>query len=387
MKVDIEDKKRDYLFAISELSVGGAEVGLVDVVNELSKTSKVDIVLYRKRGSLLEKLDQSIDVYAVIDPQKSKIRNLVMRVLYFLGGKCTRYVYKKTVPYKYHTEVSYLEGFPAVLVANSSNKESVKIASIRVGLKKHKVKASKLPGGDKVVRKAYRSMDHIYTVSQETTKEFIEIYPECESKTKTIYTYFNVNDIRGKSNEKMDIEFEKGNINFLSIGRFAEQKGYERLVEAFKEVHDQYPKAKLHLLGNYDNIYGEMIQNKISDYGLENAVLLHGVKNNPYPYMKNCDCLISSSYYEGYPRVVNEALAMGCLCLGTKVTGTVEALKNGEMGYLVEDNTEALFKGMCDVVEGKVSKSDFIEGLKAFDGNKKSFFDSLLEMSISKRSN
>ena len=64
---DKEKKKRKYLFAINDMSVGGAEVGLVDVINELSKTETVDLVLLRKRGSLLEKLNKNVNVYGILN--------------------------------------------------------------------------------------------------------------------------------------------------------------------------------------------------------------------------------------------------------------------------------------------------------------------------------
>jgi len=54
-------KEKDYLFMINDLNIGGAEVGMIDVVNELASQGKsVDIVLLRKRGPLLSKLNDKL---------------------------------------------------------------------------------------------------------------------------------------------------------------------------------------------------------------------------------------------------------------------------------------------------------------------------------------
>ena len=108
---------------------------------------------------------------------------------------------------------------------------------------------------------------------------------------------------------------------------------------------------------------------------LDKKIILHGVVQNPYPYIKNCDCLISSSFYEGYPRVINEAIALGKLCIGTNVTGTKEALHDGKLGLLVEDSTKGLVDGMNEVINNKKIEKKYAIEINKFDGNKKVFFE------------
>lgn len=372
---DKEKKKRKYLFAINDMSVGGAEVGLVDVINELSKTETVDLVLLRKRGSLLEKLNKNVNVYGILNKDYNKLKLKLFHVLYFMGGIFTKYVYKKTIKCEYDVEVAYIEGYPAVFIANSTNKKSVKIASIRVGLKRHKLEAERIPFGMFNLKNAYDKMDKIYTVSTETTKEFVEKFPKCKSKTSTIYTYFNIEDMKEKAKEKMNFKFNSKCINFLTIGRFNEQKGYIRLVEAFEEVYKKNNNIKLHILGKNNTEYGKKVIELIKDKKLDKKIILHGVVQNPYPYIKNCDCLISSSFYEGYPRVINEAIALGKLCIGTNVTGTKEALHDGKLGLLVEDSTKGLVDGMNEVINNKKIEKKYAIEINKFDGNKKVFFE------------
>lgn len=384
---DTKKNKKDYLFMINDLNIGGAEVGMVDVVNELSKQGKkVDIVLLRKRGPLLERLAKNINVYEILNKDYSKIKQKIYHILYILGGPFTKYVYKNTIKDEYTNEIAYLEGYPSVFIASSSNYNSTKIASIRVGLKNHKLKASKYPWGEYLVKKSYKKMDSIYTVSDLTTKEFIEKYPMYKDKTHTIYTYFNIEDIKSKSNEKCEYKFDKKQVNFLAVGRFNEQKSYDRLIEAFEKVSKKHANVLLHFLGNNNTKEAEKIINLIKDKKLEDKIIIHGVKSNPYPYIKECDALVSSSLYEGFPRVINEAISLGKLCIGTDVTGTKEALHNGKLGILVDDSIDGLIKGMNKYIENKNIYMNYKEEIEKFDGNKEHYFKELEKLTCKKKS-
>jgi hypothetical protein len=78
--------KRKYLFMINDLHIGGAEVGLIDVVNELSKTDTVDVVLLRKEGELLKRLDSKVNVYSILNDNYSKLKNKIYYILYFMAA-------------------------------------------------------------------------------------------------------------------------------------------------------------------------------------------------------------------------------------------------------------------------------------------------------------
>jgi len=377
-------KKKNYLFMINDLNVGGAEVGLVDVINELSKTSTVDLVLLRKEGPLLERINKKVEIHEILNKNYSKLKRKIYHIFYFMGGIFTKYVYYKTIPNEYDVEVSYLEGYPAVFIASSTNDNSLKIASIRVGLKKHKLSADKIPFGKIITKNAYAKFDKIYTVSKETTDEFIEKYPFCKSKTSTIYTYFNKEYINEQGEQNVETGFDKNYINFLAVGRFSAQKDYGKLVEAFNKLRKEHDNVKLHILGNYKTPEGEQIIEYIKNNKLEKDIILHGVISNPYPYMKHCDVLVSSSNYEGFPRVINEALCLKKLCIGTNVTGTKEALA-GNKGILVENSIEGLYLAMLNVVKNKNIYKEYEQQIKMFDGNKKSFFDGLKILSEKKQ--
>ena len=76
-----------------------------------------------------------------------------------------------------------------------------------------------------------------------------------------------------------------------------------------------------------------------------------GMQKNPYPYIKDADLLVCSSYYEGYNLTVAEALIIGTPVLSTDCTGPREILDGGEYGMIVENSDEGLYNGLkrcCD---------------------------------------
>lgn len=367
-------KHKSFLFMLNDMRVGGAEVGLVDVLNELAKENKVDLVLLRKRGSLLERLDPNIRVFSIMRGERSFFYNQYIRFCYFAGGIFARHAYKRTIKDEYDVEVAYLEGYPAVFITNSPNKKSVKITSIRVGLKKHTMKILSFAHGRRLLQRAYEKADAIHCVSERTRQEFNEMFPTCAGKSHTLYTYFDVDSIREKA-EGGEPAFDAACVNFLAVGRFAPQKAYDRLIEAFERIHSEYPQTVLHILGNDATEYGANMKALIEQKGLGRSVVIHGVVANPYPYIKHCDVLVSSSLYEGFPRVINEGLALGKLCIGTDVTGTREALQEGKLGLLARDSAQGIYACMKEYMVNPGIAQGYAAVLATFDGNKRHFFD------------
>ena len=110
------------------------------------------------------------------------------------------------------------------------------------------------------------------------------------------------------------------------IGRYEYQKNHSFLIDVFKAIHDRDNKARLLLVG-YGSLKDE-IWNKISNLGLQNAVIDAGKTENIIPLYDAIDCFVLPSFYEGLPVVGIEAQAMGLPCVFsdevTRETGVSE---------------------------------------------------------------
>lgn len=144
--------------------------------------------------------------------------------------------------------------------------------------------------------------------------------------------------------------------HFVAVGRFNKQKGFDLLIEAFVKVHNTRKDVDLYIVG--DNTLGDgRILEGISRMAKENEVedLVHcvGYKDNPYIYIKNADCFVLSSRWEGLPNVLIESLYLGTPAAAFKCIPVIERIiDNGVNGYCavkedVESLSEAMNKTLC----------------------------------------
>lgn len=99
------------------------------------------------------------------------------------------------------------------------------------------------------------------------------------------------------------------------IGRFTYAKNHSFLLDVFYE-YQKNNNAILMLLGT-----GELeneIKAKIETLGIENKVLMIGVKPNVYEYLQAMDCFVFPSLFEGLGIALVEAQAAGLPCIVSK---------------------------------------------------------------------
>lgn len=102
---------------------------------------------------------------------------------------------------------------------------------------------------------------------------------------------------------------------FLNVARLAREKGQVLLIRAFCRVHESLPDTCLVLVG--EGPCRSELELEISRLHLEDCVLLAGRKDNPMDYMRLSDVFVLSSFVEGMPNVVLEAMQCGLPVLAT----------------------------------------------------------------------
>jgi len=143
----------------------------------------------------------------------------------------------------------------------------------------------------------------IHCVSEELAEKLREQYKV--KNTKAIYNIFDIEIIKQKANEDIDI---KGNY-FINIGHFNKQKNQKDLIVAYKNLKENHNiTEKLILIGDGPNIID--CKNLVKDFNLEKDVIFLGKQSNPYKYLKRASLYISSSLYEGLPAVFIESLIL-----------------------------------------------------------------------------
>ena len=109
-------------------------------------------------------------------------------------------------------------------------------------------------------------------------------------------------------------------------------KGYWHLLKIFSLVHRKLPDTKLLMIGKGEfTAYRKLAE----ELGVADAVCFAGLQKNPYPYLKKGTLYLLTSYWEGFPNALVEAMAMGLPAVATDcMTGPAEIF-DGKYGILV----------------------------------------------------
>lgn len=144
----------------------------------------------------------------------------------------------------------------------------------------------------------------------------------------------------------------KDKFNFIFIGRIVRDKGVKELIEAFCKVHDQYPKAQLLMVGDFEQNHDPLDEHTLECIESHPAIRFIGFQKDIRPYLNVSQVCILPSYREGFPNVVLEAGAMGVPSIVTDINGSREIIRDGYNGLMVPPHDcNALYRAMVRLIE------------------------------------
>jgi glycosyltransferase EpsD len=120
----------------------------------------------------------------------------------------------------------------------------------------------------------------------------------------------------------------------IYIAEFNENKNQKLLIKATQKLIEDFPNIKLLLVGEGKQI--DECKNLAKNSRLDECVLFLGFRNDVDQLLKLSDIAVSSSYREGLPVNVMEAMATGLPVVASKNRGHSELL--GDKGLLFDTN-------------------------------------------------
>jgi colanic acid/amylovoran biosynthesis glycosyltransferase len=137
----------------------------------------------------------------------------------------------------------------------------------------------------------------------------------------------------------------------VSVGRLSEQKGQLLLIEAAAHLNAQGLEFELVIVGD-GPLRGEF-ERQIDERGLRGRVWITGFLDNDgvRRELTAARALVMSSFAEGLPVVIMEAMALGRPVISTHIAGIPELLEPGINGWLVPAGAvKPLVDAMADVL-------------------------------------
>ena len=125
------------------------------------------------------------------------------------------------------------------------------------------------------------------------------------------------------------------NKRIIAVGRLSPEKGYERLIEVWKQVSPQYPDWILDIYGE-GKLREELIAT-IQNSKLKNINIHQATHHISDEYAKSSICVMTS-HLEGFGLALLEAMKHGIPCVAFDCPfGPRSIIKESICGYLVED--------------------------------------------------
>lgn len=135
----------------------------------------------------------------------------------------------------------------------------------------------------------------------------------------------------------------------LIVGRLSREKDHLGLLDAFRRLPASLAP---HLVIVGDGVERPRIEQRIAALGLADSVTLTGQRDSAEPYYGIADLAVLSSWSEGSPNALLEAMAAEVPVVATAVGGIPEIVTDGESALLVQPgDPQALAAAMQRLLE------------------------------------
>ena len=356
--------KKKVLFFIEQLTAGGAEKILSNIVKNIDKESfEVSVLTVTDGGQHWDSVKECCNLSSILhaaDYSGSLFKRLLYKIkYYYIYHAPAKRVYKRFVKEKYNTEVAFVEGFATKFIAASSNPDSKKIAWVHSDMIANAHADKRFSGIEQEIE-CYKEYDNIICVANGVKKSFEKKFFESE-KLKVLYNPVDDREISTFSAEEINIS-PKWHPVLATVGRVEWQKGYFRLAKAANNLKNKGCKFEIWIVGSGSE--EEKIKAYISQNSLGEYVKMIGFDTNPYKYVAKSDAFICSSFAEGFSTAATEALILEKQIFTTDCSGMDELFGEEKCGLIVDNSDEALEEMLERIVSGKINFKEYESALK-----------------------
>lgn len=185
-------------------------------------------------------------------------------------------------------------------------------------------------------RKVEKSLDRIIAASQSSRQFLIQRRHFDADRISLIYNGIKPGEYEGQTKSALRCELNvPGDVKLIgTIGFLQIRKGHLYLLEAFKEIADRDPRARLLIIG--DGPLAQALADKIKGLGLVGRVVMPGYLPDATRFLAAMDIFVfPSTAFECLPYVILYAMDAALPIVATTVGGIQEEIEVGVSGRLV----------------------------------------------------
>lgn len=149
----------------------------------------------------------------------------------------------------------------------------------------------------------------------------------------------------------------------IAVGKHSDQKGFDRLLEAWKLLSNDFPDWKLEIYGTINPAFGHIQHAK--ELGIDHQVSFYPPEKNIEQKYLSSSLYVMSSRFEGFGMVLIEAMACGVPCVTFDCPyGPSDIVQHKVDGLVVPNNDiKALANGLRELMQDDVLRKAY--GAKA----------------------
>lgn len=377
--------KKKLLFVNESLTLAGGEKSLIALLSNLDQKYDIDLQLFRYGGALDVFIPDYVNILPPLDYTEFANKSWKENLMNVLRGKNFQF-FKSKLSYsfnlrkgtynhqekaqlyweavrgcfltpgkEYDVAIAYAQGVPTFYVMDIINAKR-KITWLNA--------KPNFPSENKVFQKGYyERYDAIVPVSEITHEQIKELFPDLDSKFKTlvdIVDYRSIVKMAGMEN----VNFKRDTFNILTVARLNyKSKRFDIALEACKILKEKKVSFHWYVLGEGD--YRPQMEQYIIKYGLGNYFTLLGTTVNPYPYYKAADLYVQTSELESYGISIAEARLLNLPVVTTKFDTVYMQMVHEKNGLVTDLNAEAVAEAILRLMTDKELYNSIVEYLKA----------------------
>ena len=378
-------KKKVFIFSHA-MEIGGAERALLGLLTSFDYSKyEVDLFLMQHSGELMSLIPKQVNLLPEI-PQYSAIMKPMVTALKqgqlkIVAGRIIGKIKAK----QFNKRMGFQDSFAVFDYSHKYTKKYLPVISktqydLAISfLMPHYIVQEKVQAKKKIAwihtdysicnmdveseTAIWSKYDNIISISDDVTKAFLTKFPSLENKIVYIENILSKDFIDGQA-DLIDVsnEMDISTVKLLSIGRFSEAKKFDEIPQIASIIKSKGIDFKWYIIG-----YGgeeDLIRSKISEFGMEDTVIILGKKDNPYPYIKACDIYLQPSRYEGKAVTVHEALILNKPVIITDYPTAHSQLKDGFDGIIVPMDIEGSANEIARVIEDKELQQNLISNMQ-----------------------
>lgn len=316
------------VFALPSLAHGGAQKVFLELVSYLSaQGNNVYLLSLDREGELLEQLPHGIQLvhFSAADNKGNVIFRRIKQWLKF-----RQWIKRNKVGVVYSTITGmnlfvlscfFFSRNITIVIREASSLENIRRKFIYF-----------------IMYLIYRRANTIICTSEYVKEQFLKL-TFCSEKLVVIPNPIDQERIIRLSNmNAKDLLSEFDGYTIVAVGRLIEAKGFDILIEAYKELILRL-NCRLIIIGEGPERHN--LERQIQALGEAADARLLGYRDNPYAFMALADLYVLSSRWEGYVNTVVEAMVLGIPIVATDCNSEPGKILRDELGQDLVANEDS----------------------------------------------